>query len=218
MATYALIPIKELEKAKARLAPVLNDSERRDLALAMFRDVLDAALSCAAIDRVCVVTRDPEALALAKEAGAEGMAEAGDLNEALASAGEKLRARGVARLLVLAADLPLADAASIAAALEADAEAVIVPSRVGGTNALACAPGALPFLFGPDSAEKYLEAARRAGLRALRLDLPRLALDIDTPDDLEELRTAAATGEGVGPHTLAALRQIGLLAPPAPKR
>jgi len=207
---YALIPVKTLNKAKARLSAVLDDAARRELALAMLRDVLAAATACPALDGVCVVTRGAEARAIAVEAGAESLAELGELNEALTSAAERLRARGVTRLLVLAADLPLADAASMGAALETNADIVVVPSRDGGTNALACAPGAIDFQFGPDSARKHLTAAQAAGLRALSLDLPRLALDIDTPDDLDRLRAA---GEAAGRHTLAALERGGLPAP-----
>jgi 2-phospho-L-lactate guanylyltransferase len=207
---YVLIPIKELDKAKARLSAVLDDAARRDLVLAMLRDVIAAATACPGLDGACIVTRDTEALAIAAEAGAEGLAEPGELNEALTSAAEKLRVRGAIRLLVLAADLPLADATSIAAALETNADIVVVPSRDGGTNALACAPGAIDFQFGPDSAQKHLAAAATAGLRALSLDLPRLALDIDTPDDLDRLRAA---GEAVGRHTRVALERSGVPAP-----
>ncbi len=61
----ALIPVKELSQAKARLAPVLDGERRRELALALYRDVLAAALACPALDGVAVVSRDRDALALA---------------------------------------------------------------------------------------------------------------------------------------------------------
>ncbi len=215
MTTYALIPVKELEKAKARLALLLRERARHELALAMFRDVLEATMSCDALDSVAVVSRDDTVLTIAAEAGAEGMDEMGGLNEALTSAAMKLRAPGAARLLVLASDLPLADAGSIVAALEADADVALVPSRDGGTNALVCAPGAIEFQFGPESARRHLDAAKAAGLRLRRLDLPRLAFDIDTPDDLKRLR---ATDEAIGQHTREALERIGLFAPPTRKR
>jgi 2-phospho-L-lactate guanylyltransferase len=207
MTTFGLIPVKELDKAKARLSAVLDDAARRELVLAMLRDVLAAATACSALDGVVVVTRDETVSLTAREAGAEGLAEPGGLNEALTSAAEKLRARGATRLLVLAADLPLADAASMAAILEAGADVIVVPSRDAGTNALVCTAGAIDFQFGPDSARKHLAAAEAAGLRALSLDLPRLALDIDTPGDLDRLRAA---GEAVGRHTGAALERSGL--------
>jgi 2-phospho-L-lactate guanylyltransferase len=211
--TYALIPVKEFEHAKARLAPVLDGAARRELALAMFRDVLAAAKSCAALDGVAVVSRDQRAREIATAAGAEGMAEAGGLNEALSSAAAtKLREQGVERLVVLVADLPLADAGSIAALVTRDADVAVVPSRDGGTNALVLTPGAIEFQFGPDSARQHLAAAEAAGLRAARVDLPRLALDIDQPADLDSLR---AMGSSIGRHTHEALERMGLLAPRA---
>ena len=228
---YALIPVKELDRAKARLSAVLDDTARRELALAMFHDVLDAALTCSALDGVAAVSRDQTVLAAATEAGAEALAARGGpsagsgqapsagsgqaLNQALTSAVEQLRVRGVDRVLVLATDLPLADAESLAAALDADGDVIVVPSGDGGTNALLCAPGAIDFQFGPDSARKHLNAAEAAGLRALRLELPRLALDIDTQDDLDRLPAAR---DATGAHTLAALARFGLLGSPARKR
>lgn len=217
MTTVALIPVKELSRAKARLAPVLDGAARRELALTMFCDVLAAALACPALDGVAVVSHDPTVLSLAAESSAEGLSEPGNLNEALTAASHKLRRRGVDRLVVLAADLPLANASSIEAVVRADADVVVVPSGDGGSNALALPregpPDAIAFQFGPDSARRHLAAAQQAGLRSLRLDLPALALDIDTPADLERLRAAEA-GQRVGSHTLAALERLGLVPPP----
>ena len=211
MTVVALIPVKDLPQAKARLAPVLDDAGRRDLVLAMFRDVLGAALGCAAIDGVAVVSRDETVLAIASQLGAEGLPEPGGLNEALESAARRMAQRGATRILVLAADLPLARADGIALLLEGGGDVVIAPSRDDGTNALACAPGAFAFAFGPDSAARHLGAAGAAGLRAERIDLPSLALDIDTPEDLERLRGEIERGATAGAHTRTALERLGLL-------
>lgn len=210
---FGLIPVKELAQAKARLAPVLDDAARRRLALALFRDVLAAALACAALDAVAVVTRDEEVLTLAREAGAEGLAEPGVLNEALTSAAETLARRDGDRLVVLAADLPLATSDDIAAVAQARADIAVAPSRDGGTNALALPlpVGAGAFRFGVDSARRHLAGAEEAGLRSLRLDLPNLAFDLDTPEDLAELRRIATEGRPVGRQTLTTLTQLGLL-------
>lgn len=216
--TFALIPVKQLDQAKARLAPVLDAPARRELALAMFRDVLDAARACDALDGVAVVTRDADVLALAREAGVEAMAEPGALNEALTSAAAKLRARGVDRIVVLAADMPLADAAAIAVLLDIDAEVAVAQAHDGGTGALTLRPGAIPFRFGPDSARLHAEAAAQAGLRCVTVDLPALALDIDVPEHLEELARAIERGDHIGAHTQAVLEHLGLLTPSARKR
>jgi 2-phospho-L-lactate/phosphoenolpyruvate guanylyltransferase len=207
--TYALIPAKELAGAKARLTPILDDAARRELTIAMLRDVLAAAMACRALAGVTIVSLEQRALAIARQAGADGTSEAGGLNEALTSAAENMREGGAGRLLVLAADLPLADSESIDAVLAADADVTLVPSRDGGTSALALAPDAIEFQFGPDSARKHLAAAEEAGLRTSVLALPRLAFDVDKPEDLEELRTRA--GE-LGRHTREALERMGLLA------
>ncbi len=218
----ALIPVKELSVAKARLAPVLDEAGRRELALAMFRDVLAAALACPALDGVAVATRDADVLACAEEAGGQGLDEPGDLNEALTSAAATLKRQSATRLIILAADLPLAAPREIEAVARADADVVVVPSTDGGTNALALPgdgpAGAIAFQFGPDSARRHLAAARRAGLRSLRLELPALALDIDTPADLERLCDIAAVDEPMGRYTRTALDRLGLLSPPVRKR
>ena len=211
---YALIPVKELPLAKARLAPVLDASDRRTLALALFHDVLAAAMACPALDGIAVVTRDDDLLSMTAEAGAEGLREPGGLNEALTTASQTLARRAVDRLVVLAADLPLANAGDIEAVARADTDIVVVRSPDGGTNALALTPGAIPFRFGPDSAQRHIDAADKAGLRSLRLELPGLTLDIDTPEDLARLRATAEEGRSLGAHTAAALEQLGLTTPP----
>jgi 2-phospho-L-lactate guanylyltransferase (CobY/MobA/RfbA family) len=79
-----------------------------------------------------------------------------------------------------------------------------------GPNALALAPGSIPFQYGPDSAHRHLVAARGAGLRSLQLDLPALSFDVDTPDDLARLRTLVAEGRPVGANTAATLRNVAV--------
>lgn len=198
---YALIPVKDLDGAKTRLGDALDGPARRQLVVAMYRDVLAAAVACAALDGVFVVSRDPDVLALAEAEGATGLAEPGGLNESLTAAAKRLGSQGAERLLVLFADVPLADAAVIERVLESSADVALVASADGGTNALALTPGGIDFHYGPGSAAKHVTAAERAGLTVERLDEPSLALDIDTIDDLEALRLS----EGVGAHTRAVL-------------
>lgn len=208
----ALIPVKELSLAKARLAPVLDVDRRKQLVLAIFRDVLATALSCEVLDGVGVVTRDEELLTIAKEAGAEAMSEEGDLNAALTSATAAMSERGADRVLVLAADLPLARPEDIEAICGADADVALVSSGDGGTNALSVpTKRSIAFQFGPGSAKRHIEAGRKAKLSTLQLDLPRLALDIDTPDDLIRLRIAGENSNGVSANTLTALERIGIV-------
>ncbi len=60
-----LVPVKNLANAKQRLAPVLEQSVRTELAQAMLRDVLEALLGY----EVSLVTSDPLAVELASEHG-----------------------------------------------------------------------------------------------------------------------------------------------------
>jgi 2-phospho-L-lactate guanylyltransferase len=141
--------------------------------------------------------------------GAEPIDEPGGLNDSLSSTSRKLAARGAKRLLILLADLPLANAEAIDRVARAAADVALVPSGDGGTNALLLAPGAIEFQYGPNSAGRHVESARGAGLSVACLDEPPLALDIDTQDDIERLRESA----GVAGHTLAVLRRLGLIDP-----
>ena len=209
--TVALIPVKELPLAKARLAPALHATARRELALAFFHDVLTAAMACTDIDGVTVVSRDPHVVTVSGALGASWLSEPGDLNETLMSAASDLRLRGIERVAVLSSDLPLATTDAISRLVQHGGDVVLVPSRDGGTNALVCPTGAIPLSYGPDSAKKHVDAAQAAGLGVELLDEPVLALDIDSPEDIGRLLAAIAGGAKAGAHTLAALARLGLV-------
>ncbi len=200
-ATWAVVPVKDLERAKRRLAGALDPAARRGLSLAMLADVLDALDATAGLDGIAVVSRDADVMALARRRGLRVIPETGTgLNAAVAQAAHMLSANvlsaaGCARLLVMPADLPLAGPEEIAQILAALPEApglTLVPDRHGvGTNALACAPpDAIAPSFGAGSFARHLEAARDAGIPATVLRLPGLGLDIDTPEDLRAFMEA----------------------------
>ena len=198
--TWAVVPVKDLERAKRRLTGALDPAARRGLSLAMLADVLDALDATPGLDGAAVVSRDADVVALVRRHGLRVIPEAGaGLNAAVAQAGNVLSAEGCARVLVMPADLPLAapeEIAQILAALPVAPGLALVPDRHGvGTNALACTPpDALAPSFGEDSFPRHLEAARNAGIPATVLRLPGLGLDIDTPEDLRALtETPGAT-------------------------
>ncbi len=64
---------------------------------------------------------------------------------------------------------------------------VVAPCHHGtGTNALlVCPPGLIPFAFGPDSFAAHVAAARAAGVEPVIYRSATVALDLDTPEDLE---------------------------------
>ncbi|MGH8905036.1 MAG: 2-phospho-L-lactate guanylyltransferase [Egibacteraceae bacterium] len=185
MAVTAIVPVKALAHAKSRLSGHLDGAERRALVTWMLGRVLDACLGAAAVDRVLVVAGDPEAAAVAARPGVEVLIEPSPgLLRALEAADQA--AGGASATLVVPADLPLATPADLDAVCAAGAAVVVVPTRDGGTGALLRRPPrVIRPAFGPASSAAHLRAAAAARVPALRLNLPNLALDVDTPHDLQ---------------------------------
>lgn len=188
--TQAVIPVKRLGRALGRLAALLSPRERRDLQRVMLLDLLDACRATPQLAEVVVVTADDEAAGLAGDRGARILADhrpARGMNAAV-GIGIADAARLGRRALVLTADLPLARPQDLAAVVAAapDGGVVLVPSRDGtGTNAMLLAPPeAIPTRLGPDSRARHRAEVRARGLRLTEIEVPRLALDIDTPEDL----------------------------------
>jgi len=197
----AAVPVKDLVNAKQRLVRVLTPVERRELARTMLGDVL-RALAAAALDRVWVVTQDPEVAALARGLGAEPLAEAENRGHTAAvAAAQAEAARLGARVFVtVPGDVPCVTAdelGALAAAAVTPPAAVFVPSRSGlGTNGVALAPPlAMRLRFGEPSFESHLAAARALHLGPRVLRLSGLGLDVDAPEDLAALLADSAATE-----------------------
>jgi 2-phospho-L-lactate/phosphoenolpyruvate guanylyltransferase len=182
-----VIPFAGAE-GKTRLHP--SAAVRGALALAMFRDVLSA---CVALGRTRVVTPDEEAAEVAREAGAHVVADPGGGQGAAVAAG---LAGAVGAVLVVNADLPCVltdDLLALAAAMPA-----LVEARDGTTNALSLtSPERFAPLYGPGSAARF-----RAHTEACSVEIPNLADDVDTMDDLARLELR------LGPHTRDALGRL----------
>ena len=195
------IPVKDLVHAKQRLVCVLDPAQRRALARAMLVDVL-RAVAAAGLDRVVVVTREPEVSALARAFGAEPMAEAENRGHtaAVAAAQADAASAGADAFLTIPGDVPCVTATEIrtlVAALTGPPAAVFAPSRSGlGTNgALLAPPAAMSLRFGEPSFDDHLAAARALGLQPRIVTLPGLGLDIDDADDLAALLVSGPATE-----------------------
>jgi 2-phospho-L-lactate guanylyltransferase len=177
-----IVPVKGLDGAKTRLAPLLPPDERARLVLEMLERVLDACRESAAIARTLLVTPDRK---LAPK-GTEVLVDAGTGHSAaVAAALADPRARAGA--VVVMADCPLVTGASLDALAAAARPLALAPSRDGGVNALALRPvdGFRP-AFGV-RAEETVARARAAGIEPVVVDDERLALDVDRPEDYELL-------------------------------
>ena len=191
---WAVLPAKDLVDAKQRLADALSPPERRLLFRTMYEDVLTVMAGVATLGGLAVITRDPEAAAVAEAHGARVIPEAE--NEGQTAAVEKavkvLAAEGVDGILTIPGDAPLITTNEIEAVLAAhngSPAMTIVPAHDRrGSNCIALSPpGLIPFSFGNDSFQPHLAASRAAGVEPLILELPGIGLDIDTPDDLRQL-------------------------------
>ena len=198
---WALVPVKNLQDAKQRLADVLSAGERRALFRAMLEDVLSVLCHCRGLAGVVLVTRDPEARVLAARYGARVLEEEENRGHTAANSfgARALAEEGAAGMLQLPADIPLITSQDIDALLQAHASGpavTLAPSRdERGSNAVACSPpDLLPLRFGDDSYFPHLDRARSLGIEPGIVQRPGLALDVDTPDDLRAfLATPSAT-------------------------
>ena len=195
MTIWAIVPVKPLRLGKSRLSSVLSDNERAVLNRMFLEQTLDVLRSTPIVTQTLVVSRDPAALAIAREFGARTVLEDGtpNLNSTLNRAtmlAKNYASRGV---LVLPADLPLLTQSDLLEFFEHICEPpcmVITPDRHEmGTNALLMAPGGLiPYDFGPGSFTRHCESAKSLGARLEIVRNKHIELDLDTPDDLAMLK------------------------------
>ena len=177
----------------------LPDAFRRELALAMLGDVVQASVVVA---DVRVVTDDAAGALVARELGARVVGDPGEGQGAAVAAG-LAGADGIS--LVVNADLPRARAS--------DLNALAVPARLGSVAIVEAGDGTtnalgLPYpeffqpLYGAGSAGQFRAHAHALALAVEDLALRNLVEDIDTLADLERL------GRRSGPRTRALLEAI----------
>lgn len=191
---YLLIPVKDLTRAKQRLAALLTQEERTRLAWALLENTFAVAAQVHNVDRVAIVTLYAPALALAEKYGMEVIRETAQFSEShsVDFGSQQAQRNGAEAVLRLPIDLPFITSADIETILAHDRPApavVIAPSRDGtGTNAILRRPPDLfASHFGANSLTKHVREAERAQAQCTVLELPRLALDIDDPSDVVEL-------------------------------
>ena len=204
-----LLPVKNLRSAKTRLASALSPAERLELAHALLDDALDL---CGSVDflRWWVVTDDPEVNERARRAGLDVVTDDGTgLNDAVATAIAEISGHAES-VTIVPVDVPLAWKGDIQDLLDtgATSDIVVVPSASdGGTNALYLSPpGLIEPRFGVASLRHHILAAESKGLRCSILSLPRLELDLDTVDDIDDLLARPNPGGSRAVELLRSLR------------
>lgn len=188
-----LIPVKNLSGAKQRLASVLDQASRTELARAMLYDVLKVLGEWKERPPTAVVSSDPYATVLAADYGMEVIPDPDNPGEtgAIEMATRICVGRGIESTLVIPADIPLIQAWELEEILKQAPEqgSVLVPAGDGrGTNAAFRRPANLfPLCFGNDSFKPHHGAAEATGKPCVVLNLAGIAVDVDQPSDLEQL-------------------------------
>ena len=198
---WAILPVKNIENAKQRLARALAPDERRQLFRAMVEDVVDALASSTRLAGIMVVTRDPEAIRLAERHGARVLLEEKNVGHTAASSlgATTLAKEGAVGMIQIPGDLPAVTPHDIDAVLTMHAKTpaiTIVPSRdERGSNAVACSPpDLLPLRFGEDSFFPHVSRAKRLSVEPTIVRRDGIALDVDTPEDLQAFLTKPVDG------------------------
>lgn len=203
-----LVPVKGGDRAKSRLP--FDREVRRELAVAMASDTVDAVCACPMVSRVTVLSSGSGAAGLTAPVHVliepEHLSPHLGLNELLDWAAAQLPVGPVA---VVMGDLPALTPHALGQVLGvagAFARALVVDRHGTGTTVLTSrSPHDLRPAFGRDSA-----AAHEAG-GARAIDAPAgVRCDVD---DLEGLRHASALG--VGPRTTALLADRTAMLPVA---
>ena len=195
MSLWAIVPVKPLRRGKSFLSGVLSEDERTLLNYSMLDNTVKALKTVPEIAQVLVVSRDPAALALARNRGGRTVQEDGNpgLNTALKRATVVAKLYSARGVLIIPADLPLITNKEISEMIGRSGnppEIIIAPDRRGSsTNALLMCPADLfEFHFGLGSFVYNIQQAKKIGCRVDVCQLDAFSLDIDLPEDLDLLR------------------------------
>jgi 2-phospho-L-lactate guanylyltransferase len=199
MTCVVLVPVKEPARAKSRLSSLLRAEERALLCRAMLTDLIRALRPLPY--PVALVTNSAGAARQARSLGWQLFWEGEQTSESASidEASRRLEQKGIKAVLRLPADLPLIrpdDIDDLLSPARCAPGAVMVPSWNGrGTNALLRTPPTLfPSHFGPDSFALHAGEATAAGAHLRIVENPRLALDIDDPEDIRRFLRQPAEG------------------------
>lgn len=212
MNTWAVVPVKPFNRAKSRLSAILDAKQREAFSRAMLERTLTVLKQVQGISGVLVISRDSDAITLARRLEVQTVQESGtpELNAALTRATNVLATWNARGILVLASDMPLLRAEDIEGMLElarvSPVVAVASDRRKEGTNALLVRPpGLIPYRYGEKSFEKHIAEARALGVDVHIYHSPALELDIDIPEDLQLYRSILAERDLAQPVWLSSM-------------
>jgi FO synthase len=199
-ALWAIIPVKRLAVGKQRLAPVLG-VHREEFARTLACRTIQTVIDSQQFRGVLVVTPDPLVALDAKRLGAVVLDDGGgSLNDACSLGTLAAMERGAEVCVLIPADLALLTPGGLAR-LVAD-HAALTEHRRDCVGLVRCKEGAgtnmvffgrrQPFApaFGPESFSAHLQGAAQP---AYELSSDEAAFDVDTAEDLRQLRERLPT-------------------------
>ena len=196
--TLVVVPVKDFAKAKSRLGPHLDASERATVAANLFAQTLrflqDAQKQCSTAFDFAVVTSSLEIAATVNECSIHLILENQEdgLNSALTTAALWAKAHGYETLCVLPADIAAPDFDEFERLLSlagSPRSLVLCPAHDYGTNVLiATPPDAIAFTYGNASFQKHQAQAAERGLDCVIAPSSSFSKDIDYMEDLADLQ------------------------------
>jgi len=191
---FAIIPVKGLLDSKSRLSSILGPVDKKQLILAMLKDVLATVEKSEIFNRVLVVSLDRNVEREGKlREGVFLHQELPGLNAGIRQSTLFAMKEDASSATVLLGDIPLVeprDLKEVCSMGDTVPRVVLSPSQKGGTNVmLRHPPYVISSSYGRWSFSNHLRSAQRTGVAAYAVSNPRLSFDVDTPDDLVVLRS-----------------------------
>ena len=183
-----VVPLRSFARGKARLADALDDDTRR----AFTRTMADRVVAAAGGRPTVIVSSAADVVDWARASGLAQIDDPGTLDGAARAGRDWVRARNLARVVVMHADLPLASTLDGIADDAGAPIAVLVPDHHDDGNPVLAIPSAADFAFayGPGSCARHVAEAERCGLRVRLVRDRALGFDVDDAADLAALADA----------------------------
>ena len=202
---FAIVPVKNFESGKSRLASILTVQERVNLSKLFLDLTLDTLTKTSIISKVIVVSSDKRAEAIVKKYDAKFLREKKDqgVNAAVSLADIYISGYAVDATIVIPQDLPLLlpeDIDYICRFAQKHKRCLVIcPSlRFDGSNALLRRP---PLLlktnYDNDSYNNHIKKAKASNASVKVIQIKRIMIDIDTINDVRHLIKFSGTNKVV---------------------
>jgi 2-phospho-L-lactate guanylyltransferase len=201
----AIVPVKNFERGKSRLASLLTVKERIKLSELFLDNTLNTLTKTPVISQSVIISSDKRAEEIVKKYDAIFLGEKKDkgVNSAVALADTHISEYAVDASIVIPQDLPLLlpeDIECICTAAEKNERCLVIcPSlRFDGSNALLRRP---PLLlktnYDNDSYNIHIKNAEASNACVKSIHIKRIMIDIDTIEDIIKLTEFSSTNKVV---------------------